>query len=63
MPLGRRSTENIFDEDTGTPLWQDTDSKTATSVRSNWPKNAKRKMKGWKKKSNGEWDVTYYIKK
>jgi len=63
MPLGRRSTENIFDEDTGAPLWQDTDSKTATSVRSNWPKNAKRKMKGWKKKPNGEWDVTYYIKK
>jgi hypothetical protein len=78
MPLGRLSVssvakdnpkrapasfENVFDEETGVALLDDTDEETAKSVISNWPSGSDRKMKGWKKLPNGEYQVTYYIKK
>ena len=78
MPLGRLSVasiakdklrqapatfENIFDEETGAALLDVTDEETAKSVISNWPSGADRKMKGWKKLPNGEYELIYYVKK
>lgn len=66
MPIGRRAKENIFDQETGTPLWKDTDPKTAKKIREQYrqmPAWQKSKMKGWKKKPDGSFDLTYYTRK
>ena len=66
MPIGRREKENIYDQETGNPLWKDTDAETAKKIRAQYrqmPAWQKTKMKGWKKKSDGTFDVTYYKRK
>jgi hypothetical protein len=66
MPLGRREKENIFDQETGNPLWKDADAETSNKIRAQYrqmPAWKKFKMKGWKKKPDGTYEVTYYKRK
>jgi len=63
VAMARKSGEDIYDEETGEPLWKMTNEEGQKIIRGNWVPGAKRHFKGWKKTQNGEYEPTYWVRK
>ena len=63
VAMARKSGEDIYDEETGEPLWKMTNEEGQKIIRGNWVPGSKRHFKGWKKTQNGEYEPTYWVKK
>jgi hypothetical protein len=58
----RKLKEDIYDEETGEPLWKMTDQEGQKIIRGNWVPGSKKNFKGWKKTPSGEYELTYWTK-